>query len=150
MTRDVAPKLGFLKPALIHSKFFPALQGNTTKMNASDPNSAIFLTDTPAMIRNKINKHAFSGGAVTKEEQMKNGANLSIDVSYQYLKFFLDDDAKLAQIGEDYSSGKMLTGQVKQVLIDILVERVRQHQIARSAVTDDVIKAFMSVRPLIF
>ena len=26
MTRDVAPRLGFKKPALIHSKFFPALQ----------------------------------------------------------------------------------------------------------------------------
>ena len=26
MTRDVAPRLGFLKPALLHSKFFPALQ----------------------------------------------------------------------------------------------------------------------------
>jgi tryptophanyl-tRNA synthetase len=25
MTRDVAPRLGYLKPALIHSKFFPAL-----------------------------------------------------------------------------------------------------------------------------
>jgi len=26
MTRDAAPKLGYLKPALIHSKFFPPLQ----------------------------------------------------------------------------------------------------------------------------
>lgn len=26
MTRDVAPKLGFQKPALLHSVFFPALQ----------------------------------------------------------------------------------------------------------------------------
>lgn len=29
MTRDVAPRLGFTKPALIHSKFFPPLQGAT-------------------------------------------------------------------------------------------------------------------------
>lgn len=27
MTRDIAPRLGWPKPALIHSKFFPALQG---------------------------------------------------------------------------------------------------------------------------
>jgi tryptophanyl-tRNA synthetase len=27
MTRDVAPRLGYLKPALMHSKFFPSLQG---------------------------------------------------------------------------------------------------------------------------
>jgi len=32
LTRDVAPRLGYLKPALIHSKFFPALQGPQTKM----------------------------------------------------------------------------------------------------------------------
>ena len=36
MTREVAPKLGYRKPALIHSKFFPALQGAGTKMSASD------------------------------------------------------------------------------------------------------------------
>lgn len=54
MTRDVAPRLGCLKPALIHSVFFPALQGATTKMSASDNNSAIFLTDTPKQIANKV------------------------------------------------------------------------------------------------
>ncbi|XP_046849470.1 tryptophan--tRNA ligase, cytoplasmic-like [Xenia sp. Carnegie-2017] len=46
MTRDVAPRLGYLKPALLHSTFFPALQGAKTKMSSSDPNSSIFLTDT--------------------------------------------------------------------------------------------------------
>lgn len=61
MSRDVAPRLGFPKPALLHSTFFPALQGAKTKMSASDFNSAIFLTDTPKQIKTKINKHAFSG-----------------------------------------------------------------------------------------
>jgi tryptophanyl-tRNA synthetase len=31
-------------------------------MSTSDAKSAIFLTDTPNEIKNKINKHAFSGG----------------------------------------------------------------------------------------
>lgn len=53
MTRDVAPRLGYLKPALIHSKFFPALQGHGTKMSASSELSAIYLTDTPAQIKHK-------------------------------------------------------------------------------------------------
>lgn len=48
MTRDVAPRLGYRKPALIHSKFFPPLQGAEGKMSASDPNSAIFLSDSAA------------------------------------------------------------------------------------------------------
>lgn len=54
MTRDVAPRLKLPKPALIHSKFFPALQGAKTKMSASDINSAIFLTDTPKQIKTKV------------------------------------------------------------------------------------------------
>lgn len=54
MTRDVAPKLGFPKPALIHSTFFPALQGAKTKMSASDANSSIYLTDTPKQIKTKV------------------------------------------------------------------------------------------------
>jgi len=54
MTRDVAPRLGHLKPALIHSTFFPALQGAKTKMSASDPNSSINLTDSAKVIKNKV------------------------------------------------------------------------------------------------
>jgi Tryptophanyl-tRNA synthetase len=44
MTRDVAPRIGYLKPAILHAKFFPALQGLNTKMSASEEVSAIFLT----------------------------------------------------------------------------------------------------------
>ncbi|KAL5966632.1 Tryptophan--tRNA ligase cytoplasmic, partial [Taenia solium] len=98
MTRDVAPRLGLPKPALLLSTFFPALQGSVTKMSASDPNSAIFLTDTPKQIRTKINKYAFSGGGATVEEHRAKGGNCDVDVSFQYLRFFLEDDRKLEQI----------------------------------------------------
>ena len=54
MTRDVAPRLGCPKPSLIFSTFFPALQGAKTKMSSSDPTSSIFLTDTPAQIKKKV------------------------------------------------------------------------------------------------
>lgn len=54
MTRDVAPKLGFQKPSLMFSTFFPALQGASSKMSASDETSSIFLTDTPNQIKKKV------------------------------------------------------------------------------------------------
>ena len=98
MTRDVAPRLGFFKPALLHSTFFPALQGSQSKMSASVPTTSIFLTDTPNQIKNKINKYAFSGGRDTKEDHEKYGGNTNVDVSYQYLTFFLEDDDKLSDI----------------------------------------------------
>lgn len=100
LTRDVAQKLKYQKPTLLHSKFFPALQGPQTKMSASDPNSSIYMSDTPAHIKNKINKHGFSGGKETEEEHRLLGGDTEVDVSYQYLTFFLEDDKELAEIGE--------------------------------------------------
>lgn len=57
MTRDVAPRLKFPKCALLHSIFFPALQGAQSKMSASDVTSSIFLTDSPQEIQDKVLKH---------------------------------------------------------------------------------------------
>ncbi len=56
MTRDVAPRLNFPKCALLHSVFFPALQGAETKMSASVETSSIFLTDTPKQIKDKVSR----------------------------------------------------------------------------------------------
>lgn len=72
-------------------------------MSASDPNSSIFMTDTPGQIKNKINKHGFSGGKETEEEHRRLGGDPDVDVSYQYLSFFLDDDEELAKV---YSVGR--------------------------------------------
>ena len=47
------------------------------------------------------------------------GADLDVDVPWKYLNFFLEDDQRLKQIGEDYGSGKMLTGEVKAELITV-------------------------------
>lgn len=65
MTRDVAPRIGYPKPALLHSTFFPALQGAQTKMSASDPNSSIFLTDTAKQIKTKVSAAQASGDSRT-------------------------------------------------------------------------------------
>lgn len=150
MTRDVAPRLGFKKPALLHATFFPALQGAQTKMSASDANTTIFLNDTPKQVKNKINKHAFSGGQSTVEEHRQLGGNCDIDISYQYLTFFLEDDEKLEQIRKDYTSGALLTGELKKILIDTLTPIVTQHQERRAKITDDVVKQFMTPRELAF
>jgi len=54
------------------------------------------------------------------------------------------------QIGEKYRTGVMLTGEVKQRLIDVLTPMVLEHQRRRAAVTDDTVQTFMAVRPLDF
>lgn len=170
MTRDVAPRLGFPKPALLHSSFFPALQGAKTKMSASDANSAVFLTDTAKQIKTKviyrqlwsrvyitdefflfqINKHAFSGGQQTLEEHRAKGGNTDIDVSYQLLKFFLPDDAELERIRVSYSKGELLSGEIKKIAIETLQPIVAKHQVDRKLVTDEVLDQFMALRALKF
>lgn len=150
MTRDVAPRIGYSKPALLHSSFFPALQGAQTKMSASDPNSSIFLTDTPKQIKTKINKHAFSGGKDTIEEHQRLGGNWEVDVSYMYLSFFLEDDEALDKIKQDYSSGKLLTGELKKILIQTLQPIIAEHQARRKKVTDEEVKQFMTPRKLAY
>jgi tryptophanyl-tRNA synthetase len=148
MTRDVAPRLGYHKPALLHSSFFPALQGAQTKMSASDSNTSIFLTDTPKQIKNKVNKHAFSGGQTTVEEHREKGGNCAVDISYQYLRFFLEDDEELKQIEKNYTNGELLTGELKKKLIAVLQPIITGHQERRAKVTDDVVRAFMNPRKL--
>ncbi|XP_058814154.1 tryptophan--tRNA ligase, cytoplasmic [Topomyia yanbarensis] len=148
MTRDVSPRLGFIKPALIHSCFFPALQGPKTKMSASDVNSAVFLTDTPKQIKNKINKHAFSGGRPTQEEHRKHGGNTDTDVSYQLLRFFLYDDEKLESIRIAYNKGELLSGEIKKIAIETLQPIVANHQAKRKEVTEDILDQYMTPRKL--
>ncbi|KAG8449245.1 hypothetical protein GDO86_016060 [Hymenochirus boettgeri] len=150
MTRDVAPRINCPKPALMHSTFFPALQGAQTKMSASDPNSSIFLTDTAKQIKTKINKHAFSGGKDTIEEHRQFGGNCDIDVCYMYLTFFLEDDEKLEQIRQDYTSGALLTGELKKILIDTLQPMIAAHQERKKQITEETVKQFMTPRKLAF
>ncbi|KAN0075447.1 hypothetical protein V8E55_011470 [Tylopilus felleus] len=143
LTRDVAQKLKYPKPALIHSRFFPALQGPQTKMSASDPNSSIFMSDTPNQIKNKINRHGFSGGRETEEEHRKYGGDTEVDVAYQYLSFFLDDDDELKTLGEDYRAGRLLTGQLKARCIQLLQAFVKDFQERKAKVSEADVDAFM-------
>lgn len=101
------------------------------------------MGDTPNKIKNKINRYAFSGGGVTVEEHKANGGNPDVDVSYQYLSFFLDDDEELKQIYDSYKSGDMLTGELKKRCIEELQKVVGSFQERKAKVTDEVIDYFM-------
>ena len=142
LTRDVADKLGYPKPATILCRFLPGLQGmqEEGKMSSSIQETAIFTTDTPKQVKEKIMKYAFSGGQPTIEEHRRKGGNPDIDVSYQWLTFFEEDDEKLKRVYDDYKSGKMLTGELKQILIDKLCKFLEEHQKKREKAKDEIDK----------
>ncbi len=138
--RDMSKRIkafDFIQLSSTYHKFMPGLSGG--KMSSSDENSYIALTDTPKEAENKIKKYAFSGGKSTVEEHRREGGNPDIDVSFQYLSmFFEEDDKKIKQIHDDYKSGKLLTGELKQILIEKLGKFLEAHQKNREKAKDRV------------
>ena len=119
--RDIAEPLGYQKAAALHSKFIPALTGIDDKMSSSKPETTINLNDDDKTIKNKIYRHAFSGGQSSIDEHRKLGGNPDVDVPFQWLyMFFEPDDKKIEETRSEYKSGRILTGTLK----DLLVERV--------------------------
>ncbi len=134
LARDISKRIPikFTQLSSTYHQMIPGLKGAKSKMSSSDSNSFIALTDNPKTVKNKINKYAFSGGKETLEEHKKLGGNPDIDVSFQYLRMFLEeDDDKLQEIYNDYKSGKLTTGELKKYTIDKLNSFLKDHQAKR-------------------
>jgi len=148
VARDIYPKLGFYKPSLIHGIFLPPLSGISGKMDSSGKGDteAILTTDSPKEVENKIKKYAFSGGQPSLQEHRKKGGNPDIDVSYQYLKMLFEpDDKKLKKIHDDYKSGKLLTGELKEILIEKINSFLKHHQQEREKAKSKIEKFMFKI-----
>mmetsp|Transcript_24009 Transcript_24009/g.33575 ORF Transcript_24009/g.33575 Transcript_24009/m.33575 type:complete len:429 (-) Transcript_24009:393-1679(-) len=141
LARDVAHVLDAPKPVLLHTRFLPSLRGIGTKASSSENNSCILLSDSPATLKTKMNKYAFSGGQATAKLQRELGAETSVDIAYQYLRYFHPNDTKVKILGEQYKNGEILSGQIKQEAIRVLSDILSDFQSKRARVSDqDVIK----------
>jgi tryptophanyl-tRNA synthetase len=142
LARDLSRRIKlhkFTQLSSTYHKFMPGLKGG--KMSSSDENSFIALTDTPKEAAKKINKYAFSGGQPTVEEHRKKGGNPDIDVAFQMLLFGMEnDDKKLKKIYNDYKSGKLLSGELKKILIDKVTAFLEDHQKRREKAKSVVAK----------
>lgn len=128
--RDVAKSLGYFKTAAIHCKFLPSLTSVEGKMSSSDKNiTAIFLHDDEETVRRKIMKYAFSGGGGSVKEHREKGGIPEIDVSFQWLKImFEEDDKKIQMIEQAYRAGELLTGELKEILIEKINKMLSEHR----------------------
>ena len=139
VARDVLPKLGYYKPASIQNSFFPDLTGHDGKMSSSNADTAIYMSDTPKMVKSKINKYAFSGGQDTLELHRKLGGDPSVDISFQWLyQFFESDDNKIKKIEEDYISGELLSGELKAILIEKINQYLENHRNKKETLKDKI------------
>jgi len=138
ITRDIAAKLGFYKPAQIHSKFLPSLS-RVSKMSSSIPETAIFTTDEPEIVEKKV-LSSFTGGQATVSLQKKLGGNADICPVYSYLKYFFDNEKESLERYIRCKSGNLLCGECKSDLAnntrDFIIEFKRKREKAKDKVKD--------------
>jgi tryptophanyl-tRNA synthetase len=139
ITRDIAAKLGFYKPAQIHSKFLPSLSRRISKMSSSKPETAIFTTDEPEIVEKKV-LSSFTGGQATVSLQKKLGANADICPVYGYLKYFFDNEKESVERYIRCKSGNLLCGECKSDLANntrtFIIEFKRKREKAKDKVKD--------------
>ena len=117
--------MGLMQPSSTYHQFAVGMTGG--KMSSSQPETTIFLNDSIKNIEKKI-KASFSGGQATVEEHRAKGGNPDIDVAYQYLRYFFEeDDNELNKIREEYVSGKLLTGEIKSICVEKATSWMKNH-----------------------
>jgi tryptophanyl-tRNA synthetase len=90
------------------------------KMSSSKPESAIFLSDSPADAKKKI-MQAKTGGAVTLEQQKKEGGNPDTCMIYELMLYHLiDDDTELQTIYQSCRNGSLMCGVCKKKAAELM------------------------------
>ena len=107
-------------------------------MSSSDPKSYIALTDSVEDAKKKIDQ-AKTGGQDSLKEHREKGADIEEDMVFELLAFHLiDDDTELERIREEYASGEMLSGELKQIAKDRIEEFLVEHRQKREEASEKV------------
>jgi tryptophanyl-tRNA synthetase len=136
ITRDIAEKIGYYKPAQIHSKFIPGLT-SSGKMSSSRPETALFTIDEPENLEKKV-KNTFTGGQPTVALQRKLGGNADICPVYWYLKYLFDSEDESTERYNNCTGGNLLCGECKGDLIKEVKPFMNNIQLKREKAKDKI------------
>lgn len=120
-SRDVAEKFGYEKASVLHGRFLPGMDGR--KMSKSKGNAVYLLRDTQSEVKKKVSQ-AFSGGRTTVDEHRKLGGVPEVDIAYLYLKYVFKSVKESQQLYDDYKRGRILSGEMKKMLQNEIIEKV--------------------------
>lgn len=129
---------GFYLPSSAYNMFMSGLTGG--KMSSSVPESVIMLNDEPEVGAKKV-MNAKTGGAVSLEEQKKEGGKPEECTVYELLFYHLvEDDDELKDIYENCKNGSRMCGECKkyaaQLMETFLSDLARKRNNARKKVDD--------------
>jgi tryptophanyl-tRNA synthetase len=124
---------GFYPPSSAYNMFMSGLTGG--KMSSSIPESVIMLNDDPKEGAKKV-KNAKTGGAMSLEEQKKNGGKPEECTVYELLLYHLvEDDDELKGIFETCKNGERMCGPCKdyaaQLMEELLSDLAKKRKLAR-------------------
>jgi len=131
LSRDIAnrtkSKFNFIPPSGLYNKFTPSLDGEL-KMSKSKPQSCVSIPEDVDVACKKIRK-ALSGARKTLADHKKYGAIPEKDMSFELLKqHFIEDDKKLKRLYDEYKSGKMTTGEIKDITCEKLTKFMKDFE----------------------
>ncbi len=126
VARNAIDKLGYYKPAIMHSSFLPSLKGGA-KMSSSDPDNTIYLDDSPQVVTKKVNR-AITGQQSSAQLQKELGGDPSKCAVCQYNRYIFEpDDSKLNDILNGERKGTLLAGEHKKDLAMKINRFLEQH-----------------------
>lgn len=128
ITRDIARRLSYPieLPSFIYFVHQSGLRKGK-KMSASEPETAIFLDDSPKTVKNKISS-AFTGGRDTLEEQKEKGGNADVCKVYELFKFHHPNSKFVGDIYAKCKKGEIMCGECKKECIAFLGGFLEEHQ----------------------
>ncbi len=126
--RDVTRKLSynFVMPTSIYIVHQSGLKEGS-KMSSSQPETAIFLSDSPEKAKRKVLR-AFTGGRGTVEEQRKLGGNPDICKVYEIYKYHDPDTQFVKDIYARCKTGKLICGECKKICAEIIEKFLKKHR----------------------
>ncbi len=129
--RDVASKIKIKKPASLESRFLPSLTGDA-KMGASEM-GAIYLKDSPEIVKKKIN-NSFTGGKDTLKEQEEKGGSPEICPINDYFQILFETEEETKNRKKLCILGKRSCGACKVELIEKINKFLKDHKKKRDKV----------------
>jgi len=127
IARDVAKKMGFVPPSELVFKFQNSLLNPFEKMSGSKPKTAIYLNDSPEVIKEKIQK-AFTGAVSILDVHQELGGIPEACSVFSLLYFHHRDNQFVTDIYSRYKNGEITMKELKDITIKFITDLVVSHQ----------------------